>query len=333
MAVQQIRDRSASEAENLARCKESPREGGPREGSSYFAALRATALLVPVVAVLGTLSAYVVSGGAPGSCCGIFGSYPIAAGAFAVISGTSAAVFVWLVVALPLRRFTSAASVNRRAYNLLRERLCRLENRVEHTHLEASEPQEEIENGIHGISRYIAREQVTRECEAIKRGLESGGDMPWVTGTGYVELWRRIHRAEEALIKVEPCTETLAGAMYDESRLKNSNMTNKDPLLKRLRSAVVVLDGSETSDNLQYLEEQPECSLNEEQRKKPENRAKATTILSQVRHEINSFRDNVWEGIIHARNRLADASMLLGLVTYALLALAVFAGASHTAVL
>ena len=325
MAVQQIKDRSASEAENLARSKKSPQEDGPREGSPYLATLRATALLAPVVAVLGTLSSYVVSGGT-------FESYPITAGAFAVIAGASAAVFVWLVVALLLRRFTGADSVNRRSYDLLCERLCQLENRVEHARLGAFEPQEEIGNGIYGSSHGIAFGHAARECEEIKRRLESGGGMPWVTGMGYVGLWRRLHRAEEALIKLEPCTETLAGAMYDESRLKNSNMTNKDPLLKRLRSAVVVLDGSETGE-LQYLEEQPECSLDKKQREKPKNRAKATAILSEVRHEINSFRDNVWEGIAHARNRLAGTSVLLGLVTYALLALAVFAGASHTAII
>ena len=44
-----------------------------------------------------------------------------------------------------------------------------------------------------------------------------------------------------------------------------------------------------------------------------------------MRYEINYFRDNVWEGIVHARNRLAETSVVLGIAAYALLALAIFA--------
>jgi hypothetical protein len=48
------------------------------------------------------------------------------------------------------------------------------------------------------------------------------------------------------------------------------------------------------------------------------------TTLSAVRYEINNFRDNTWEGLVHLRNSLADTVVLLGLATYTLLAFAVF---------
>ena len=53
------------------------------------------------------------------------------------------------------------------------------------------------------------------ECNEIREGLDKGKGMPWVTGMGYIELWHRVHRAEEALIKVEPCGEALGWAMHD----------------------------------------------------------------------------------------------------------------------
>jgi len=51
---------------------------------------------------------------------------------------------------------------------------------------------------------------------------------------------------------------------------------------------------------------------------------KARNMLSEIRYEIDNFQDNSWEGLVHLRNRLADTVILLGLTTYALLALAIF---------
>ena len=121
--------------------------------------------------------------------------------------------------------------------------------------------------------------------------------------------------------------------MRDEARLVNSNMTNKESLLERLRRAVAVLDRAETGKKLTYLAKTGQCALSEEERKNPEEvRMKATTILSEIRYQINYFRDNVSEGIILARNRLAGTSVVLGIATYALLALSIFAGASTEAI-
>jgi hypothetical protein len=131
------------------------------------------------------------------------------------------------------------------------------------------------------------------------------------------------------LIKVEPYIEALGGAMRDESRLTNSTLTNRDSLLKRLRCAVAILDDSGTDRHLSYVGDPGRCSLKQVERAAPENRAKALTILSEVRYEINHFRDSVWEGIVHARNRLADTSAVLGIATYALLGLAIFANAPN----
>ena len=113
--------------------------------------------------------------------------------------------------------------------------------------------------------------------------------------------------------------------MRDESRLANATMKNRDTLLKRLRCAVAMLDDSGTEKYLSYVEESEKCLLKQSERAAPENRAKALAILSEVRYEINHFRDNVWEGIVHARNRLAETSVVLGLAACALLALAIFA--------
>jgi len=107
--------------------------------------------------------------------------------------------------------------------------------------------------------------------------------------------------------------------MHDESSLMGSNLILKDLLLKRLRRAVAILDDSETGENLHYLAKPAKCSLSPDERKKSKNRAKATTVLSEVRYEINNPCDKVWEGIVDARNRLTHTSVLPGFDAYALL--------------
>ena len=117
--------------------------------------------------------------------------------------------------------------------------------------------------------------------------------------------------------------------MRDELRLINATMENRESLLKRLRCAVAMLDASGTDECLSYVEEPDKHPFTDENRLRPENHAKALTILSEIRYEINHFRDNVWEGIVHARNRFAHASVVVGIALYALLGLAIFANAPN----
>lgn len=300
----------------------------------YLAALRATAPLAPVLAVALTVLVYVALG-ETGISEKIEGIKDYAApflGASAVFFGFVAAIFIWLIIALFSRRYTAADAANRRNYNMLREKLNRLRSRLDYACPESFESQGDPTNPIGEILRNKACDIASREWSEIEIGLKSRG-MPWVTGIGYIELWHRVHRAEEALIKVEPTADALGAAMRDESRLENSTIRNKDLLLERLRCAVAMLDDSDTgSKYLSYLAKSTECPLPKEERAIPENRQKALTVLSEVRYEINNFRDNVWEGLINARNRLADTSAVLGFAAYSLLALAIFMNVPYSAI-
>lgn len=319
-----VSNRSKSAGESFGRDK-----GGVQKPSAWLAALRATAPVLPITASLSTVSTYFTVEENLETTRRTT-DYVLGSGTFAVIVGIVAAILAWMAVAFFYRRHANAASASRRNYNLLRERLDRLKSRVEHARSESSESQRSPESDLDTIKNKIL-DQASKECQVIEEQLESRG-MAWVTGLGYIELWHRAHRAEEGLIKIEPCTEAIAGAMRDESRLRHSTMMNRDLLLKRLRCAVAVLDDSETGEDLYYLEEPAKCSLSRQERAAPQNRAKAVTILSEVRYEINHFRDNVWEGIVHARNRLADTAVLLGFVAFVLLSLALFANAPHKAI-
>ena len=316
--VKQLQERSGEtvrhpEADGLAGA---PEDIATHTDDVFAAARRATMFLLPLVALFSTvLLQLVIEQIFPGKRSDYSGD-------LAVLAGIVVAVCAWLLCARYYRRYATAAGASRRNYNGLRERLDQLQNRVAH-YAPANEPRA----GIPGV-RHQAHAYAQKQCEKIEEGLRGRGT-PWTTGLGYIELWHRVHRAEEALIKVEPYVEALGDAMRDESRLMNATMKNRDSLLKRLRCAVAVLDTSGTEKCLSYVEENEKCSLKLEERATPENRAKALAILSEVRYEINHFRDNVWEGIVHARNRLAETSVVLGFAAYALLGLAIFANAPN----
>ncbi len=317
----------------------SPGNVSGSEDSIYLAALRTTAPMASIAAVGITVITYLASVSILDRAPDTTNSF-LFSGDAAVVIGLFAAVLIWLVVAYGYRGHASARCANRRNYNLLHENLDRLETRIGIVLREGYEEEEWSNNrpgsGTLRAVRIQAFEQASHECEKIRQGLDSKG-MPWVTGLGYIELWHRVHRAEESLIKVVPYPEALEGAMSDGLRLANATMVNKETLLKRLNCAIAVLDDSaETCKQLDYVTESAEIRSTEEcslaapsERAKPANRAKALAMLSNVRYEINNFRDTGWEGIINARNRLADTSVLLGFGAYTLLGLAIFTDAPH----
>jgi len=295
------------------------------ENDAPVAARNATIFVLPLAALISTVLLHLIFEEVYG------GAYEEFIGDVAVLVGLILAVFIWLGFARYYQRFTTAASASRRNYNGLRERLSQLQNRTKYAGPRGYEQGEKSQPGILA-GRQQAKAYAEEQCKEIREGLERQGTS-WTTGLGYIELWHRVHRAEEALVRVEPHIEALTGATRDESRLVNATMENRESLLKRLRCAVAMLDDSGTDKYLSYVEESEKCPLSTEERTTPDSRAKALGILSEVRYEINHFRDNVWEGIVHARNRLAHTSVVLGVASYTLLALAIFADASNAVII
>jgi hypothetical protein len=72
---------------------------------------------------------------------------------------------------------------------------------------------------------------------AIHKFLEKKG-LPWVSGSGYVHIWEMLHCAEQYMIEILPLEMVLDKALYDELRLMDSDIPQKDDLLAKLRKAV-----------------------------------------------------------------------------------------------
>lgn len=63
-----------------------------------------------------------------------------------------------------------------------------------------------------------------------------------------------------------------------------------------------------------------------------DQKAQALAVLRDVRCTINAYRDERWNGLVVARNRLIGTMMFTGMTAYALLAIAIIMGAQKTSI-
>lgn len=203
-------------------------------------------------------------------------------------------------------------------------------------------------------ARWTAYREAEKQRDFLRNALNpfskdpAAGSLQWVSGYGYIELWNRLHRAEEALIKLEPIEELTGYVAHDWLRLQGANIPNRQELLGMMQTAVERLDlphwdyssahssgtssvhwrtpkqtGSaqtEPPTQTQVQTALPSAPTPEEKRNEElEDR----DALQQVRHTVNEFRDSSWEGIVQARNYRIEATTFTGLAAYFLLIVAI----------
>jgi hypothetical protein len=319
--------------------------------STQRAALKLTSPLLPIMAVVMTALTYIILGEPPDWDIVLVG-LSINEGILASFVGLVLAFTVWAVISIPARNRATAKESSPPNYHQITEALNSLKYRIDCVRPDNEHLANTADNGLDEVAKCEAYAEVKGQIKEIDKRLKNV-DTAWVTGAGYIELWHRIHRAQEAMIKLEPLSEVAEGAMRDDERLRDANIANRERLLDRLRSAVAVFEAPGANGYLRYL---PGCKEYDDIRKlgtlngdagtlaedagtldddakmklrteaiknaeatKKKLRPEAIAILAETRYEINRFRDNSWEGIVNARNHLLDTSMNLGLMTYALL--------------
>ena len=169
--------------------------------------------------------------------------------------------------------------------------------------------------------------------EFINIELASRGSR-WILGTGYIDLYRQLHAAEEALYLVEPSSDVVGNALYDELRLEGAtNVPDRNALQIRLKHAVALVAGSGVPAVTELPGEPngvPETSATGPT---PEERSLGRVMLRDIRRSINAFRDGQRANLVRARNQLVWTGTITALGGYGLLVLAVIAKAPPFAVL
>jgi hypothetical protein len=220
----------------------------------------------------------------------------------------------FLAVAFLFTQYARADTAQPRNYNALKDRFVQLRAAVdvlaEPERLDTLTPPEQ-ENAS------SARAELTTYVESIGSdlgllpGTTPASGQSWALGTGYIDLWNRLHRAEEALIDLASDANNIAFAANDALRLAGSSIGNGKELARALADAVKTLEADED----------------------PSHRVRARRVLRMIRHDINAFRDDVWDQMLELRHQLLTRMIFTGLVADIILVLALVAGVDQTAIL
>lgn len=193
-----------------------------------------------------------------------------------------------------------------------------------------------------------AAAEATAHLDHVVKELGRPGDpsvppgvgLRWLLASGYTGLWRRLHRAEEALVAAaEGSGAVVRQALHDELCLEGSKMPNRDELLDRLRRAVADLSPTAARYLVRAPRETKEPKPDPDSSPKPAaaettpgGGEDAVAVLCSTHNAINEYRDDARDGIVHARNRLFAATLFTGITTFGLLGLALACGATTTEV-
>jgi hypothetical protein len=146
-----------------------------------------------------------------------------------------------------------------------------------------------------------------RKVEEESRKLLVSADK-WALGTGFVELWQRLHATEAALLGQRPLAQRLSYGRQDLLRLSGCELETGGDLKLRLDEAITKLEAIPTEDPNGI--------------KTPEEE-RATEILISVHKTIDDYRDQSRAGLARTRIHLIWAGTMTAVVTYILLALAI----------
>jgi hypothetical protein len=228
----------------------------------------------------------------------------------ALVVGLLATAIVWFGGAIVGRALVSAPRAQLRLYAELLERTRSLRDRV--TTVEPASPEERGATEEARTHIYYATEEL--------QGVGSGPALRWALASGYMSVLRSLHRADEALIIVEPTDAAVGDALHDALSLEGSAIGNRERLIDIVRIAMHRLSPGSAASFMAAVSDQPADD------KERLNENQAREALREVRHALNEFRDDRHDGLIRARNRLVWTMLAVGVTTYLLLSLALVAG-------
>jgi hypothetical protein len=302
---------------------------------TYLPALWAIAPLIPALAAIFVVAAYLVA--------------PPGRGAAALILGAEIAAALAVLGAIPLRMLATIRVAQTRSYWELRRRSEQLRARL--TIVQKS-PAPMSKGDIRPrwtTSQKMALAEADGQLCEVERALWREPDemqttgLEWVSAMGYVSLWRRVDRAEEALIDVEPRWLLIADALHDRLRLRDAGVKS-DQLEYALSAAAKVIDADaykryfapptiavhgshyqriDTGGRSDPSQSAAAASALDGSLISPTDLPGARAILREVRNSMNVYFEDAMEGIVRARNRLWRAILLTSSTTFLMVGLAV----------
>ena len=285
-----------------------PASGGPGAwaaivdaGHGLIAALVITGPVAPVPGALLSAAMY-ISPIAPEQQLSPIG----AAAVYLLLVWLGLAAVVWLL------GFTAPERAGMGTYAELTPQLQEVGAWAEWSDSQTAPPRSNISAG----AWHLARTELGDQLAAIQRERRARGAR-WVLATGYMTLWRCLHRAQEAMIEIAPPESVIKYAQYDVLRITNSTMVNSDTYIALLTDAIKVLSiGRDVDASLDRLIAELDAihvALGNTGRPGAEAVAsidyRTTTILADLRALPSAF-DNTQlaDKLAAARGRFGDAT-------------------------
>ena len=300
-------------------------EVGAHDGHVFVGGLAAALPFVPCIAATATTLAYVLRLGDEVEWRGRWED-----NLAAIAVGLTVALGVWLVAGWRCGHFARPAHANTSSYDLLWTRLRQLQTRCA-VFCAAGRDWA----GVDPQAGCAACREAEAQCRLVAADLKRNG-LQWVMATGYDTQWRRLHRAEEALLEVEPRVTLANEALYDYQRLRGSGLDDFERLTSQMTWALRQLDLADCVEapaaGLATAGASPNGGNGKRGRVRPAPEARLRAVLREIRYAINDFRDRQTAGLIRARNRLLKTVVVTSLGSYLLLGLAIAAEAPRATV-
>ena len=301
---------------------------------AYGGSLVVTSIAIPILASVATVCLYL----APP-----FALPFMSSRWYAPLNGLLITGILWLLFAIPRSRFATANGANMHVYELLRNRHSELKARL-------GMPDRLDNNNTQG---YLCEMQKTfniddkdsYRIEALRKVYEAYHDLTknlfhnhsgteWTLGTGYVNTWRMVHRAQEALVAVETPQEVIGEVIHDIRSIQSSAMSDSKVLNRKMLQAVKDI----CPEAMAYFEElrgdKYYADLFEKGAQGQSSSPREVTIeaIRQVKHTLNAYQDNLRDSLVRGRTNVFKAIALTGFVTYILLCIVILWNGTTSAI-
>jgi hypothetical protein len=265
-------------------------------GNRYFGALVLLAAIIPLpfLAALITIIVYL----SPSS------FQWLGASAMVIILGLIITLVLWLLLAIPCRSFATAKGGKPSDFASLQRTAGVLKEQLGIVKSERATQDTEYKAAIADIESNRKNYYDMLNCNGL----------PWVSYTGYVSMWDRINKIDEAMIGVLPCQTVIESANYDELSLTDSGVPGSNDLLTLLDKAIATLSSDPYS---------PSAVNNGQVSQQSEQKARAN--IRKVKSALHKFTNERWDGLVRARNQLMVTAFLTTFFTYILVIIAILA--------
>ncbi len=232
---------------------------------TLFPAFVATAWTLPIAGTVHTVSA-VLGFEVPG-----FSFHN------SVAYGSVLGLLTWVIVSIAYIPLTTPSRANSNSYYELSGRIERLAN--------------------------LRKSEFTDTAERLRHDLNTRG-LRWIWATGYVDLWQRLHRAEEELI-LQASVPQLAGIVFEDQMRLDGAKGISGTLNRVLACVAGYLELRCVEVANPPATARPAAPVAEFER--PADDDEARQVVRGVRFAINDFRDQTWAGLIGLRNQTLSA--------------------------